>query len=272
MTERDLIRFATADGDLVVETLGTATGERPLVICLPGMGDLRSAYRHLAPPLVERGFRVALVDLPGHGDSTAGAIPSQRRIAEHVASIARELGGPAIVIGHSYTPDAALLATQLAPELVLGAMCIGPWAGAPKQTGPGVALARAVARSPRLWGMFYRSLHRLAPDDLREHVAAIRRSMRRPDGPATVVRMAGGIGKDAIDARTTQTAPTLVVMGERDPDFRDPRAEAEAFVAPFAGEVRMVPRAGHYPHAETPTFVADLVDELAARSLESAGA
>lgn len=265
MVTHEFRTFPTDDGDLAVEIVGTSAGERPLIVCLPGMGDLRSGYRHLVPLLTAEGFRVALVDLPGHGDSAAGAVPSQRRIAAHVVEIVRALGGRAIVVGHSYTPDSALLATQLAPELVVGAVCIGPWAGAPVTRGVGALLASTVARSPLLWGVFLRSLHRIRPADLDEHVLAIRRSLRRPNGTATIVRMAGGAGKDAIDARDTQVAPTIVVMGERDPDFRDPLAEAEAFASPFGGDVRMVPGAGHYPHAETPATVAELIIELAAR-------
>ena len=45
------------------------TGAGPLVICLPGLGDLRSVYRFLAPALAEVGFRVATMDLRGHGES-----------------------------------------------------------------------------------------------------------------------------------------------------------------------------------------------------------
>ena len=44
-------------------------GEGPLVVLVPGMGDLRAAYRFLAPALREVGYRVACTDLRGHGDS-----------------------------------------------------------------------------------------------------------------------------------------------------------------------------------------------------------
>ena len=47
-------------------------GLGPLIVCVPGMGDLRATYRFLAPQLVAAGFRVATVDLRGHGDSTTG--------------------------------------------------------------------------------------------------------------------------------------------------------------------------------------------------------
>jgi pimeloyl-ACP methyl ester carboxylesterase len=56
--------------------------------------------------------------------------------------------------------------------------------------------------------------------------------------------------------------PALVIMGSLDPDFPDPRAEAEAVVAAMpagTGTVAMVSGAGHYPHAQSPDEVAALV-------------
>jgi alpha-beta hydrolase superfamily lysophospholipase len=43
-------------------------GEGPLVVLLPGMGDLRAGYRFLAPALEEAGYRVATTDLRGQGE------------------------------------------------------------------------------------------------------------------------------------------------------------------------------------------------------------
>lgn len=246
-------------GDVVVEV----AGERgPLIVCAPGMGDLRSAYRHLAPILVAAECRVAVVDLPGHGDSSAGTEPSQAAVARILVEVAAQLGGPAIAVGHSYTPDSALMATQLAPETVVAAVAIAPWAAAPAQRGLAVSLARFVAASPRLWTMFMSSLYRRRPGDHAAHLAAVRQSMRRPGGATTLVAMAGGRGKDAMDARRAQSAPAIVLMGDRDPDFRDPRVEAEAFASAFDAEIIMIPGVGHYPHAEAPEAVATAILEL----------
>jgi pimeloyl-ACP methyl ester carboxylesterase len=44
-------------------------GDGPLVVLVPGMGDLRSAYRFMAPALRDGGYRVACTDLRGHGTS-----------------------------------------------------------------------------------------------------------------------------------------------------------------------------------------------------------
>ena len=44
-------------------------GEGPLLVLVPGMGDLRGSYRFLTPALRQAGYRVACTDLRGHGDS-----------------------------------------------------------------------------------------------------------------------------------------------------------------------------------------------------------
>ena len=44
-------------------------GSGPLVICAPGMGDIRQTFRHIVPALVAAGHRVATFDLRGHGES-----------------------------------------------------------------------------------------------------------------------------------------------------------------------------------------------------------
>jgi pimeloyl-ACP methyl ester carboxylesterase len=44
-------------------------------------------------------------------------------------------------------------------------------------------------------------------------------------------------------------------MGDHDPDFADPRAEAAFIAGWLSAAVVMVPGAGHYPHAEYPELV-----------------
>ncbi|MCH1882461.1 alpha/beta fold hydrolase [Agrococcus sp. ARC_14] len=242
-----------------------------LVVLLPGMGDLRSAYRHLTPLLVAQGLRVAALDLPGHGDSGVSPVPvSQTQIARSAAALVELLGGPTIVVGHSFTPDSALLASQLAPEQVVGAVAIGPWATTPRQAWPMRALSRLVASTPSLWSLFYRSLHKAPPADLAEHRRRIVASLRRPGGTEALVTMAAGTTKDAVGARASQLAPVAIVMGDADPDFRDPSAEAQTYADAVSGTaadvaVHMVAGAGHYPHGERPAETAEAVLALARR-------
>jgi pimeloyl-ACP methyl ester carboxylesterase len=45
-------------------------GDGELVLMLPGMGALRSEYRHLAPEISGAGYRAVAADLRGHGESS----------------------------------------------------------------------------------------------------------------------------------------------------------------------------------------------------------
>jgi pimeloyl-ACP methyl ester carboxylesterase len=66
--------------------------------------------------------------------------------------------------------------------------------------------------------------------------------------------------KTDVEARLGEVrAPTLVVMGSRDPDFADPAAEAGTVARLLNSSVAMVEGAGHYPHAEMPDIAAPAI-------------
>ena len=46
-------------------------GDGPLVVMLPGAGDVRAEYRFVAPALAASDARVVTMDLRGHGESSA---------------------------------------------------------------------------------------------------------------------------------------------------------------------------------------------------------
>jgi pimeloyl-ACP methyl ester carboxylesterase len=61
------------------------------------------------------------------------------------------------------------------------------------------------------------------------------------------------------------SGPALIVMGEQDPDFPDPRAEADWIAQTLNAQVVMVPEAGHYPQSQRP----DITTSAIVRFLES---
>jgi alpha-beta hydrolase superfamily lysophospholipase len=72
-TPAQVARFLTRpEGRIGYDVAGTG----PLVILVPGMSDLRSAYRFIAPTLSNSGVRVVCTDLRGHGDSDPTFPPS----------------------------------------------------------------------------------------------------------------------------------------------------------------------------------------------------
>lgn len=236
-------------------------GEGALVVCVPGMGDLRSVYRFLEPALVEAGYRVATMDLRGHGDSDATFAEYDDVAAgtDVLALLAQLGGGPAVLVGNSMGAGVAAWAAAEAPDLVAALVLIGPFVrDAPTGRGAVLAFRLALLRpwGPAAWSAWYARLYPgRAPADLPAHRARIREGLRRPGRWRAFVATTHA-SHAPVEARLVDvTARTLVVMGDRDPDFGDPAAEA-AFVADrLGGRVVMVPGAGHYPHAEYPEIV-----------------
>ncbi|PZG23976.1 alpha/beta hydrolase [Micromonospora craterilacus] len=243
-------------------------GQGPLVVLSHGMGENRHSYRHLIPLLVEAGYRVASVDVRGHGDSSAGwSSYAPAEVGGDLLAVVRDLGGgPATLVGSSSSAAAVVFAATDAPELVNAIVLVGAFVGQPKPN-PFLRLAQAaVLRSPRLFGLFHRTLfpvHR--PADDAEYRRAMVAALRRP-GRMAPVRGVIAPAQPHWTARAPQVGqPVLVLMGTKDPDFRDPGGEARAARRLFqVAEARMITDAGHYPHADRPDpTAAELVDFLA---------
>ena len=245
-------------------------GDGPLVVLVPGMGDLRAGYRFLAPALRAAGYRVACTDLRGHGDSdTTFTSYGDEETAGDVITLIGELGGPAVVVGNSMGAGSAVLAAAQRPDLISGLVLAGPFVRNGKTNVMKRLLLRVAMAPPWAaisWKSYLPKLYagRRPPDfgQYRDHVVA---SLRRP-GHARAFSATTRTSHDPAQARLAEvTAPVLVVMGEQDPDFRDPRAEADWIARALRGQVVMVPEAGHYPQSQRP----DITTGAVLRFLES---
>lgn len=207
------------------------SGEGPLVICIPGMGDVRSVYRFLGTALADAGFQVAAMDLRGHGDSDV-TFNSCDDIAAgtDIVALIEHLGGPAILVGNSMGAGAACWAAAEAPALITGLVLLSPSVRRPEA-----------------------SLFRTIVTQLTE----LQRWVLQRPRHASRGAAESCIGK--------VHAPTLIVMGDKDPDFRDPEAEARWIAEQLHGKVLMVPGAGHYLQAEFPEIVSPAVVEFVRR-------
>lgn len=238
-------------------------GEGPLLLLVPGMGELRSSYRHLAPLLIAAGYRVATADLRGHGDSSAdfdvyGDVPT----ASDIAALIRHLGAPAVIVGNSMAAGAAVIVAAEHPELVSGLVLVGPFVRTPPNQSAVAALTfRMLMARPwaiAAWNAYLPTLYSGAkPADFETYRAAMIRAMRRP-GYARSFRLTTRTDHgDAERSLARVTAPALVVMGSADPDFADPAAEATWIAQTLHGTSVMIEDAGHYPQSQQPQRTAD---------------
>ncbi|MBB4959162.1 alpha/beta fold hydrolase [Micromonospora polyrhachis] len=235
-------------------------GEGPLVVAVPGMGDLRSAYRFTVPALVEAGYRVATMDLRGHGDSDDGfSRYDDVAVGSDVLALIEHLGGRAFVIGQSMGAGASVWAAAEDPAKVAGLALMGPFVRDPQSNPLMPLLLRLLLLKPwgpAAWQTYYRKLYPgRPPADQAAHLARIRESMRRGDHWRSFIKITRTSHRPAEERLGQVIAPTLVVMGEKDSDFPDPTAEARFVAERLNGELLMVPHSGHYPMAEYPEVV-----------------
>ncbi len=239
-------------------------GEGPLVLAIPGMGDLRATYRFLAPQLVAAGYRVATFDLRGHGES---GVDFDRfddlAAASDAVALLEHLGGPATVIGNSMGAAVAVVAAADRPDLVERLVLTGPFVrDVPTPPGMGLVVRTALLRpwGPRFWRAFHRKMFPArVPTDYTTYRDGLFASLTRP-GAWSAFQQTARTSHQPAEARLAQVdAPTLVVMGTADPDFKDPAAEANLVADRLGGQVVLVPDAGHYPQAEFPDVVGPAV-------------
>jgi pimeloyl-ACP methyl ester carboxylesterase len=244
-------------------------GEGPLVVCVPGMGDLRSSYRHLAPALVAAGYRVVTTDLRGHGDSSTGfSSYGDEETAADVEALLDHLGSPAVVVGNSMGASAAMLTAAKRPELVTGLVLLGPFGRNPKVSRLLSLVMRAATAAPWVgvtWKAYLPSLYAgRKPADQAEYTDSMFAALRRP-GYAAAFSATTRLSHDAVErALPAVHTPSVVLMGELDPDFPDARAEAEWLAAALGGTAVMVPDAGHYPQSQRPDLVVPAVEAFLA--------
>ena len=252
------------------------TGEGPLIVLSHGIGDRRQAYRFLVPELVRAGYRVAAPDMRGHGESSLGDWKSISRtdVAGDLIALIRHLGGPAVIVGHSLSGGAATIAAATEPDLVHGVVELGPFTRKVQYDLGGLLRVRRYRRGTLLLGgvLALRSLkdwlryldlaYPSKPADYDAYRAALRAKLSEPGRMAEFLKTFKTSPADAGDALPRISCPALVIMGTEDPDWADPRAEAEGIVAEMPAGLAtfaMVKRGGHYIHAQAPDEVAALI-------------
>jgi pimeloyl-ACP methyl ester carboxylesterase len=257
-------------------------GEGPLVVLAHGMGDSRQAYRFLAPALVQAGYRVAAMDLRGHGESSTGwASYTRTALAGDLIALVKHLGGPAVLVGHSIAGGAATIAAAGAPELVTALVELAPFTRkqqvklgdmrvAAYRRGATALMGATLLGRTRRWARYLDLAYPgVKPADWDARLRQITAMLQEP-GRMKVLQKMGAISPaDAGDQLGNVTRPTLIVQGALDPDWVSPQAEGEAIVAGLPtgiGRLVVIDGAGHYPHVQYPKQTLAAVLPFLARS------
>src|SRR6202142_2217646 len=230
----------------------------------------------MVPELVRAGFRVAAADLRGHGESSTGDWTSISRtdVAGDLVALIRHLGGgQAVIVGHSLSGGAATIAAATAPDLVSGIVEVGPFTRKVAYSLGGLVRVRRyrrgtlrmtgllVLRSLNMWMGYLDVAYPEKPADYAAYMTALRAKLSEPGRMAEFLKTLKTSPADAGAALPRISCPALVIMGTEDPDWADPRAEAEGIVAAMPaglGRLAMIKGAGHYPHAARADEVAAL--------------
>lgn len=263
------------DGKLAYDDSGN---DGPLLIMVPGMGDLRSEYRFVAPQFVAAGYRVVTVDLRGHGESSTGWPEyTVEAVGRDLLALIEHLNaGPAVIVATSFSPGAAVWAAAEKPSAISGLVLVGAFVRDAKTNTLQKAIVRVMLSNPwrvRTWDMFYKTLYpSQQPDDFAEYRQQLRDNLGQP-GRFDAVKAMGLASKSEAENRLGQVqAPSLVVMGSKDPDFHPPEAEAQFIADSLKGQVVMIEGAGHYPHAEMPEKFMPVVQKFLSEVTEQNGA
>jgi len=259
---------AVAGGRLAYDAVGPTDG--PLVICLPGMGDLRQNYRFLAPRLAAAGYRVVSVDLRGQGESSTGWDSYRpEAVGADIVALLEHFDRPAVLVATSFSPSAAVWAAAAAPDTVAGLVLLSMFTDDPTPNPVMRAISGLVMGHRALWLAYVGTLYGIRPADFTGYRDLLKRSLKRT-GMAAVQAM-GTAGKAEANAALGQVrCPTLVLYGGRDPDFPDPAAQANRAqeLLPHA-TVEVLDGVKHYPAAEAPGRVAPAVLRLLAEAFDA---
>lgn len=238
------------------------------VIMLPGIGALRSEYRYLAPSLSEAGYRAVTVDLRGHGESSVPwktyDVPS---VGGDILALIEYLdGGAAHLIGTSFAGAAVVWAAAERPEYTRSLVLINPFASEAKINPIMKVLFWLMMSNPwrvRTWAMYYGTLYPTnKPADFKGYLNQLTENMAQPGRFDAAAALAFSSRRPSAERLQQVRAPTLVIMGTKDPDFPDPIAEGRNLAEETGGKLELVEGAGHYPQTEMPEKATPIVLEF----------
>ena len=157
---------------------------------------------------------------------------------------------------------AAIWSAVEAPELICGMILINPFVDGDGNRFLVTLLSILLARpwGPSMWIKYYASLYPTRrPADFGEYSAALRANLQERGRLEAVMEMLRASKRASGERIPKVTQPAFVLMGSKDPDFKNPEAEARRVAGILRGSFKIIPNAGHYPHVEMPEITASLI-------------
>lgn len=259
---------------------GPATGQ----LCLLIHGWSSSWYA-LSPllPLLSRRFRCIALDLPGYGKSER--LPGRTTIvayAELIARLIRDLSdSPAVLVGHSMGGMISITTALRYPQLIDRLVLLAPTISG--QLSAWISYAIAPITMLERFSIADRVVARLAPSLLavtdrlmrpasfaersvisQEQYERLRADARRPGQGRVRAECYTAMRRNDLRGRLGQIqTPGLVIWGAEDNTV--PLRDAGVVADEWRGvDLRIVPKAGHWPQFEAPEFTARVLSSYLA--------
>ena len=263
-------------GDTPVMSFDAGAG--PAILFVHGLGANLTHFEHVAPALVDAGYRVCGLDLPGFGLSGKPRRDySIRWLSDAIFALMDHLGiARATLAGHSLgglvCADAALHDPFRVERLVLISS-----AGLFQMPLPFQWVARTIMRPGLVAAALERNARRLLEkrvfEERNEKVERfIEQAVTRPDARFVhdLARVMWSLRKDLtsyhlFDEVHRLTMPTLVIYGGRDRLLPTKLVPQWATKLP-AGELEVIERCGHMPIIEKPEQVVARMKGFLART------
>jgi pimeloyl-ACP methyl ester carboxylesterase len=263
--EARVVTTTSADG---TDVRAADEGQGPPVLVVgPGMDD-GSAWQRVAVRLAPRFRVVSLRRRRYRMDITTVPPCTIADEADDVLAVAKSIGGPVLLVGHSSGAVVALEALVAAPTLFAGAVLYEPPVHLrPSEWRESVELAAAAVsagREGKAMAIFSRDILRLSPLVARASGLLVG---LRPRWRALAARQIDDA--DAIDALGVRLAaysgievPTVLLTGARTVPHLGERIDALARALPHADKV-VLARQGHGANRTAPGEVARVIETLA---------
>jgi pimeloyl-ACP methyl ester carboxylesterase len=255
-------------------------GSGEAIVLLHGLAGSSDTWRSLIGPL-SRKYRVVAPDLLGHGHSTKPRTDySLGALSVLIRDVLNELGiTRATFVGHSLGGGIAMQFVYQHPDYVQRLVLInsgglGPDVGMLLRLAslpgaelvlPIIAAKRLLAPGERVWSLMRKAgIESPRGEEMWRHYRSL------SDGPTrqAFLRTVRGVidhRGQAVSAlnrlNTRMNFPVMAIWGDRDAMIPVAHAYAAQQVRPDV-RVEVLTDVGHFPHAERPAEVAELIDDF----------